>query len=239
MNISENAKQNTVSSKGQLEEHQYIRICRKENAALRVLFVGNSITRHGIKPDIGWHGDWGMAASAEDKDYVHRVVAALEEKFGAISWCVAQGAAWERGFWEDEALLDAHFAPARDFAADLVIIRIGENIPRDKAAELPVGEHYARMVKFFAGKNPAAKIITTDNFWRIELLDHAFRDAAAANGWTFVELHDLETIEGTMALGLFEHPGVARHPGDYGMQLIAERILAAVPDELIGTEAEK
>ena len=45
-------------------------------------------------------------------------------------------------------------------------------------------------------------------------------------------LHDLETIEGTMALGLFEHPGVAHHPGDYGMQLIAERILAAVPDEL-------
>ena len=235
MTISENAKLNSVSSKGQLEEHQFIRIHRVPDAALRVLFVGNSITRHGVKPEIGWHGDWGMAASAEDKDYVHRVVAGRTARFGPVSYCVAQGAAWERGFWEDEALLNASFAPARDFDADLVIIRIGENIPRDKAAALPVGEHYARMVKFFA-KNPNAAIIATDNFWRIELLDNAFRDAAAENGWIFVQLHDLETLEGTMALGLFEHNGVARHPGDYGMQCIADRILAAVPKHIGGTK---
>lgn len=35
---------------------------------LRVLFVGNSITRHGPKPEAGWHNDWGMAATAREKD---------------------------------------------------------------------------------------------------------------------------------------------------------------------------
>ena len=236
MNVSENAKLNSVSSKGQLDVSQYVRICEKENAALRVLFVGNSITRHGVKPDIGWHGDWGMAASSEDKDYVHRVVAGLEEKLGSVSYCVTQGATWERAYWEDDAILEAHYLPARDFAADLVIIRIGENIPRAMLEEHPVGEHWVHMVKFFAAKNPGAHVITTDNFWHIEALDTAFRAEAEKNGWHFVKLHDLESIEGTMAIGLFEHVGVARHPGDYGMQLIAERILAAVPDTLGGAK---
>ena len=37
----------------------------------RVLFVGNSITLHGPRPQIGWTNNWGMAATARDRDYVH------------------------------------------------------------------------------------------------------------------------------------------------------------------------
>ena len=40
--------------------------CRERAACgtFRVLIYGNSIALHGRAPKIGWHGDWGMAASA-------------------------------------------------------------------------------------------------------------------------------------------------------------------------------
>ena len=50
----------------------------------KILFVGNSITRHGPNPAIGWTNNWGMAASAEAKDYVHVVQSAVAELTGAV-----------------------------------------------------------------------------------------------------------------------------------------------------------
>ena len=81
-NISKNAAANTVSAVHQLDPTKYVRITEKPGAKLKVLFVGNSITRHMPLPSIGWTGDWGMAASCEEKDYVHQTVRLLEEKLG-------------------------------------------------------------------------------------------------------------------------------------------------------------
>ncbi len=36
-----------------------------------ILFLGNSITYHDYCPSIGWYGQYGMAASSIDNDYVH------------------------------------------------------------------------------------------------------------------------------------------------------------------------
>lgn len=47
-----------------------------------ILYLGNSITLHG--PYVGWalNGDWGMAASAPEKDYVHLVTSSIEARTG-------------------------------------------------------------------------------------------------------------------------------------------------------------
>ena len=59
----------------------------------KVLFLGNSITRHGPKADIGWTRDWGMAATSEDKDYVHLLGRQLAKVAGAAPQ-IRMGTLW-------------------------------------------------------------------------------------------------------------------------------------------------
>lgn len=46
---------------------------------LRVVCLGNSITRHACRPEVGWYADWGMAASDSTKDYCHVLEHRLNE----------------------------------------------------------------------------------------------------------------------------------------------------------------
>ena len=222
--ISKNELENNVASKDQLNGDPNISF-EGEGGGLRVVFVGNSITRHGYKPDIGWYGDWGMAASSKDKDYVHRAFAMLKEKYGEVSICIAQGAEWERGYLETQKVLCEKYTKARDFMADIVVIRIGENMPKGSAPDCK--EQFSEMIKFFAS-NENAKVVVTDSFWRHDARDEMIKEICAENGYIFCRLHDLEEDEANMAIGLFEHRGVAKHPSDLGMERIAQRIVECI-----------
>ena len=61
---------NTVPSENQLGKCKPVFFHGCANGT-RVLFVGNSITKHAPKEEIGWFGDWGMAASEAENDYAH------------------------------------------------------------------------------------------------------------------------------------------------------------------------
>ena len=222
--VSKNELANNVSAYDQLNKNPNISYERNEGG-LKVLFVGNSITNHGYKPDIGWYGEWGMAASSKENDYVHRTIAMLEERYGRIDACIAQGARWETDYLNGERVLNDIYTDARDFMADIVIIRIGENMPKGSAPDCK--PQFANMIKFFVSKE-GAKVIVTDSFWRNDARDGIIREIAEENGYTFCHICDLEEDEANMAIGLFEHRGVARHPGDLGMERIAERIVACI-----------
>ena len=66
---AEDLQANPVPAIGQNAQNQTAFDATKKGP--RVLFVGNSITLHGPRPQIGWTNNWGMAATARDKDYVH------------------------------------------------------------------------------------------------------------------------------------------------------------------------
>ena len=66
----EQIKKNTVQAANQLKKNEYVSFENPDGSGIRVLFVGNSITRHGAAPQIGWYNDCGMAASSKEKDYV-------------------------------------------------------------------------------------------------------------------------------------------------------------------------
>lgn len=221
------AERNTVNPQNQLSADNFVTTFVRNQSAMRVIFVGNSITRHAPKSDIGWNNDWGMAASKEENDYVHRVVEGLEKKFGPISCCIAQVAEWEQNYLQGQEFLEAHYQAAKDFQADLVIVRLGENIKKSMHHEINCKPYFEKMIGFFAS-NPNADVIVTDNFWRNEALDEMIYEITKEKGYMFCKLHDLQDDVRTMALGEYAHQGVAVHPGDYGMECIARRILNSI-----------
>lgn len=222
---SKNAEANTVSAVGQIDVNKFVSIF-KRGGQKRVLFFGNSITRHEPNPSLGWYGDWGMAASAKEKDFVHLVVAELDKRFGTVDYCIAQGAMWEWGYRNSEEVLKEYYSEVKDFDANIIVIRIGENITAAKHLQVNCKPYFAKAVDFLVGPG-AEKVIITDMFW-YSIYNDCFREVCEEKGHTFCHLTDLENDERTMAKGLFEHAGVAGHPGDFGMQCIADRILEKI-----------
>lgn len=219
--------QNTVAATEQVQDMDNMRVVRR-GGSKRVLFIGNSITRHGPKPDIGWEHDWGMAASAAEKDYVHQTVAILEERGMTVDYAFANFSRWEVNYWDDGVLADCD--RFLQFEPHIVVIRLGENIwsraVRDKLREIDLHPHFELMVSSFAKKG--ARIILTDLFWPHEPIDSVICRVAEEGNYPLVHLGDLGVLDENKAIGLFEHTGVAAHPGDLGMYRIAERIAAAI-----------
>ena len=194
----------------------------KEAPGFRVLFLGNSITLHGYKPEIGWmRSDCGMAASGPERDYVHLVLKWLTAKKGTCSACLAQMSNWERNYWEPNWLAE-HYQEAADWKAQLVIVRLGENVRAEHMAEREWLPYLEKMVRFFTV--PGAKLLFTDTFWPCEKKEGILAEAARHFQAPLVRLADLGAQKEMRAEGLFAHSGVAAHPGDAGMAAIAERI---------------
>lgn len=220
-------EQNTVAATAQVRDKDNMRIVSR-GGSKKILFVGNSITRHGPKADIGWPNDWGMAASAPEKDYVHQTVALLEKEWGTVDYAFVNFSKWEVNYWDDTVLRDCE--GYLEFEPDVVVLRIGENIwsraVRSKLDEIDLYPHFALMAKTFAQRG--ARVILTDLFWPHEPIDGVIRRVADANGYPLVHLGDLGEQDENKAIGLFEHTGVAAHPGDLGMYRIARRIATAI-----------
>ena len=219
MQINQDILTNDVPASNQTKEK--FKVVEVENAAKRVLILGNSITLHETKPEIGWNNNWGMAASSEEKDYVHVLLNALRHKYGKLSYCVANVGEWEKNYFDEKVI--EKFKGAKDFQADTVIFRFGENISKDNFEKYPLSGYVKAFAEYFT-KN-AKKVVMTDTFWAHGYICDTLQQVAKEKGYDFVTLADLGEQAENKALGLFEHAGVANHPGDLGMQKIAQRIL--------------
>lgn len=196
----------------------------------KILFLGNSITLHGPLASIGWAGNWGMAASAQEKDYVHLVLSAVAKATGKPPEARIDNIAdIERQYAtiDLEARLKDHLA----FSPDLVILAIGENTPAlatddDKRAFL---DSMTRLMTALR-RNGAPPLFVRSCFWPDAAKDTALRQACTAVGGTYVDISNLAQDPANSARSerTIEHAGVAGHPGDRGMQAIAAAILSAM-----------
>jgi len=189
----------------------------------KVIVVGNSITLHSPKPEIGWTGDFGMAASCEKADFIHRLYALCSER-REIQMCILQASVFEKYYYRD--FIFDEYRMAKNFAADCVILRISENVaPVPERSDIFL-KRYKQLVRYVSKEN--AKLIFTTGFWKNEFADSVIRFAARECKAVLVELGDLGEDSSMRADGLFEHKGVAMHPGDKGMEAIAERIFSVM-----------
>ncbi|MCX7006689.1 MAG: SGNH/GDSL hydrolase family protein [Kiritimatiellaeota bacterium] len=196
----------------------------------KILFLGNSITRHGPKADIGWTNNFGMAATALEKDYVHVLTAAIAKQLGKQPEMLAASLVdFERGYANYD--IAAKTKPFIDFKADLIVLAIGENTPAlaNAAATTTYKECLVRLLK--ALKQGSAPVIFVRScFWANKAKDEALRQASAETGCVFVDIGALGKDEANYARSeqKIKHAGVANHPGDRGMQAIAGALLAAL-----------
>jgi hypothetical protein len=191
---------------------------KNDNPIKSVVILGNSIVIHGPKADIGWSGNWGMAASVADSDFVHRLMADIHKVDSSTKVSFGSVSTFER---EYESYDFSQLAQFRN--ADMLIIKISENVVYDKSKMNLFMERYNKLMKYLAPKAKTQKIIV-EGFWPTPVND-SIKAYAQKNKIPFVPLADLYSNDpSNSAAGLFENPGVARHPSDKGMRNIADRI---------------
>lgn len=189
---------------------------------MKVLHIGNSLTLHGRADAIGWPYCHGMAASSPENDFVHQLQQLLRDAGKAPELTVGNSAAIER---EPENYdIPANLGKEKEWKPDVVVIQLSENNPSEKFNEFI--EKYGMLIDYFSD----SKVYCVGPFWPSDEKQKGIAGAAASHGAHFVSLTDLHSDE-YRAIGLFEHPGVAGHPGDRGMKAIAEHIFAAMKED--------
>lgn len=196
----------------------------------KMLVIGNSITHHDPSETIQWTGNWGMAASAEGKDFAHLLHKKLcEAQGGSTPELVVKNLA-DRGLEQKTA----EFQTLGDIHADLIIVQIGDNLSPEKANAQTLGEPYGRLLKTLRQTNPDAVILGVSTWGGGANRDDLMAAACKSQAVPFVRIDHLIRDPKNMAKaeGRFEHHGVNWHPGDAGMQAIADTIWPVAKSQL-------
>jgi hypothetical protein len=185
----------------------------------RILIVGNSITGHGPAPDLGWTGDWGMAASSAEKDYVHIISKKLRDLNPRAEIKLLYAVDFEQGYWKyDFSKLQGY----AEFRPDLVIMRIAENTEMDHVNNYE--SSYATYVSTLTAKTNA-RVICTTSFWKnYGEVGYRIRNVANNRGYLIADLEPFWADKSYTAYNVFANAGVGSHPSDKGMKAIADCI---------------
>jgi hypothetical protein len=189
--------------------------------AFSILFVGNSITRHGIVlTPLKWDHVAGMAASREEKDYAHRL--------GALIQGTMPERKVELRFENVNERLLAKGAPV-SFGTlpppHLVVIQTGEHEGPGKSKQAVAEVYEAALIKPYYDLSPRPLIVCV-GIWApsngepyggwVRDINDAYQEVCAKYRIPFVSVEGLAKDPGCRGWG--EHPGVKWHPNDQGME---------------------
>lgn len=174
-----------------------------------VVILGNSIVRCGPDSSLGWYGDWGMDASIKDADFVHILMRNLQSKDNRIIVKFRNIADFETNFVSFPL---SSVDSLRN--ADLIVMKIGENVNSNETNYNQFITYYDQLVRYLDPSNKAVKLIV-DGFWAHDAVNNDIRNYALSKKYPLVSITDLSVSK---------NKGLAGHPNDMGMRLIAERL---------------
>lgn len=187
----------------------------------KIVILGNSIVSHPVWPSIGWYNNWGMAASAQDSDFVHRMITKIHSVDSLVNIRYENIAEFERSY---ETYDINKLSSYRN--ADILIMKLSENVSASTAISRDFNHYYDILVKYLAPSESTTTIVCA-GFWPSTVND-ILKTYSETNNYPFVSLSDLFTDKSNSAQGLFENAGVAVHPSDKGMKNISNRILSKI-----------
>lgn len=203
---------------------------KKDKSEHHVLCLGNSITRHSPYDAVNWYSDHGMAASKPEKDYCHVLLSLMRNNNANTTVSALNIADWERNFDLDlDELLRSDIS-----GKDIVVIRIGENVPVEK--EPYFSGALSKLIEYC--KQYTERIVITGEYWPSERKEKAVRENAEKYGIPYVRLnwiwyeHQEECCpkEGDIIYDTQGKPYpivgdfIITHPNDKGMEYIAKAI---------------
>ena len=212
-------QENVVPSTNQNEKNVFL--YENSKSKIKILFAGNSITKHAPKVEIGWYNDCGMAASSVENDYVHLIVKKIKKNYDEnLSFAIAQMADYERQF---QTMSPAElYKPAKDFNADIIITFFGANVSKEYDAmanpKVTFGKAYNEMCDYLS--NGRAKVYHGMGFYIRDRLDEEKATVAKNRGEVFMDISDIRSRD--------DSHGLFNHPGDVGMAMIADRFFSYV-----------
>lgn len=187
-----------------------------DGKGLKILFAGNSVTKHAPKPEIGWEKDCGMAASSLENDYVHLFMEKVYQYDPNASFMIAQVAEFEsKCTWRPEVI--EQYRDASGYEPDIIIMFFGANVPisydTNDNPKKNFGEAFEELRNLLVCEGKSTVFISQGFFGRSKL-DREKRAVAEKYGDTFISLEHIIHRE--------ETHGMFNHPSDCGMKEIAE-----------------
>lgn len=202
--------------------------------------LGNSVTCN-VTSELWW-GNWGMAATSPEKDYVHRITRWLEEEHEKdVSTTVINIKNWEVASKRNKKL--EKYREYFTEETDLVTIQTGENIVNNKEN---LASDYTNLLKMIKEQAPNAQILMLGEvLWPSEDIEAAKQSACEECGATFVKTRSFLKKYDTKfksAVGIkvkgadgkkhkIENETVAAHPNNAGMKKIANLFIKHIEIE--------
>ncbi|AZF49216.1 MULTISPECIES: SGNH/GDSL hydrolase family protein [unclassified Pseudomonas] len=221
-----------LADKSQLDESVYCPKAVKDT--YRILFIGDSITRHAVNPgtikDLNWTHVSGMAASSPKTDFVSLLVSKIsKERKQKVVACFhtygSGGSVPSRMAAMDQVA---------DTKPDLVVVQLGEH---DDALANPLLFHrqYATLIRTARAMSTKPKVIAVGPWALVPLnekgeysdpgaaaVDREMYNVAIQESLEYLSVRDLAQIP--EAHGWGGSDGVRWHPNDLGHAMYAARL---------------